>query len=557
MVSRQNYRGTGEDTTCRRRQAGRRWLLPATGFLALAWFLVRVVPKPSRAAYPCQQPAAPLAAGFVAWVVGVAGSAMLFHKARSLLRASRWATAGLCLVAAGVVWWSGSSTSESVSCGVFTPSDGANRPLGVARGIHPGRVVWVHDRAATSWDGVNGYWSAHVDKPVVSAMCSTAVRWLSGADTDDAAWDLLFRSFKQRHGKAGEGYLPGEKIAIKVNMVQCGTARHSLHPGNSAYNAPQLVYAVLRQLVDHGGVEPADITVYDASNYLPNTLFDLCSSGDLHAVRFVDVAGGDGRVKAEPDFAAPLFHADPFVPTRGLPRCVSEADYVVNLAHLKGHYLTGVTLCAKNHFGSTWVESGARFWPGESIHQRINAYAVALGQEWLTMDARPMGSYNPLVELMGHTDLGEKTVLFLVDGLYAAVHQNESMEHSPMWLSAPFNGDWPSSLFASQDGVAIDSVALDFLRSEPTQTYVADALGHSTADDYLHEAARADDPPSGTFYDPGNTGQRLPSLGVHEHWSNAVDKEYSRNLGTGDGIELYTGPAISWRSQRGVRRWRP
>ena len=31
---------------------------------------------------------------------------------------------------------------------------------------------------------------------------------------------------------------------------------------------------------------------------------------------------------------------------------------------------------------------------------------------------------------------------------------------------------------------------------------------------------------------------RLESLGVHEHWNNAADKQYSRNLETGDGIEL-------------------
>jgi hypothetical protein len=27
-------------------------------------------------------------------------------------------------------------------------------------------------------------------------------------------------------------------------------------------------------------------------------------------------------------------------------------------------------------------------------------------------------------------------------------------------------------------------------------------------------------------------------LGVHEHWNNPVDRQYSRNLGTGQGIEL-------------------
>jgi hypothetical protein len=30
----------------------------------------------------------------------------------------------------------------------------------------------------------------------------------------------------------------------------------------------------------------------------------------------------------------------------------------------------------------------------------------------------------------------------------------------------------------------------------------------------------------------------LESLGAYENWNNPQDKQYSRNLGTGDGIEL-------------------
>ena len=83
--------------------------------------------------------------------------------------------------------------------------------------------------------------------------------------------------------------------------------------------------------------------------------------------------------------------------------------------------------------------------------------------------------------------------------------------------------------------MAIDSVGFDFLWSERS-----DSPRHGGVDDFLHEAALADNPPSGTFYDPNHTKaeQRLPSLGVHEHWNNATEKKYSRNLGTGKGIEL-------------------
>jgi len=78
---------------------------------------------------------------------------------------------------------------------------------------------------------------------------------------------------------------------------------------------------------------------------------------------------------------------------------------------------------------------------------------------------------------------------------------------------------------------------LDFLRNEPLLNTNCSGQG---VDNYLHEAAQAGNPPSGSVYDPGRAGSRLASLGVHEHWNNAVDKQYSRNLGKSEGIELVT-----------------
>ena len=69
----------------------------------------------------------------------------------------------------------------------------------------------------------------------------------------------------------------------------------------------------------------------------------------------------------------------------------------------------------------------------------------------------------------------------------------------------------------------------------PTRwTYVQ----YDAIDDYLHQAASSEYWPEGITYDPDNSGTPIPSLGVHEHWNNADDMEYSRNLETGEGIEL-------------------
>jgi len=524
------------------------WLFPVTGLLAIVWFLVRVIPKPSRAIYPCQRVAMPLASSFVVWLLGLAGSIALLRRSRALLRKSRYVVAGLCFAAAVfAIWWANSITgSQPAIGGTFTPADPCNSPMGAARGINPGRVVWVYDPNATSWDGATGYWSTddNTDPAVVSNMVSKAVRWLSGESTDADAWDALFKYFNRKHNKGNVGYQAGEKIAIKLNLNQ-STAHGD--PGNKSYTAPQLIEALLKQLVNNAAVAPSNITVYDASRYVPDPIYNRCSVGDLAGVRFVDNIGGDGRIKAVRNMSAVVYHAHPNVPCRWLPNCVAQAAYIINLAGLKAHFLPGVTLCAKNHFGSTWVKADPNysswlddegFWPGFKIHMHINAYDTTESLPNFKFPARPMGSYNPLTELMGHKDLGEKTVLFMIDGLYPAKHCSATVTDSPPWQSPPFNGDWTSSIFVSQDGVAIDSVALDFLRCEPTIPYVADDNNYSTVDDYMHEAALANDPPSGTFYDPEADGIRLESLGVHEHWNNNIDKQYSRNLGTGCGIEL-------------------
>ncbi|RQV94178.1 MAG: T9SS C-terminal target domain-containing protein [Calditrichaeota bacterium] len=104
----------------------------------------------------------------------------------------------------------------------------------------------------------------------------------------------------------------------------------------------------------------------------------------------------------------------------------------------------------------------------------------------------------------------------------------------------PFNGDYTSSIFASIDNVAISSVAHDFLRTEYNSEDWDDEAypNYDGTDDYLQQAADSSFWPDDITYDPEDDGTPLKSLGVHEHWNNADDKQYSRDLQTGNGIEL-------------------
>ncbi len=501
-------------------------LLPVIGFAAFVWFLIRVIPKPTRATYPCQRMAFPLASGFIAWLLGLAVSLRTFRTARISLARRKYLAAAMGLfVSIAALWITMSLTNEKM---VLAQEPTSNQPIGVAQGVNPGRVVWVHDPDATDWQGPgNGNWwrDGHTDQAHVNQMMSKAVQNLTGASSDKQAWDMLFRYHNKAQGKGDVGYKQGEKVAIKVNFVGflwgMGTvdARTYELKGRRDYmnTSPQMMLALLKQLVETVGVRQSDITLSDTIAYFAKEYYEILHNA-YPDVRYADYGGKNGCVQAKPSDVPFYWSCKPEgVKQDYIPNYFAQAQYIVNLANLKAHTGAGVTLCTKNHYGSlcrTPVERGF-----------YNMHPSAFSKE--------TGVYRALVDLMGHSHIGGKTVLYLLDGLYSGRHPKDA---APLkWKSAPFNGDWTSSLFASQDPVAIDSVGLDFLRAE-----YKDMPHMVGTDDYLHEAALADNPPSGTFYDPDHKDdvKRLSSLGVYEHWNNNTDKKYSRNLGKGKGIEM-------------------
>ena len=457
-----------------------------------------------------------------------------FRKARHYFVRSRYVVGALCIavgIGAALMTISGGDEHRALA-----DNPAPNDPIGVARGIHPGRVVWVHDPNATDWDGPgmgDGHWweSGNTNMAVVDYMMSRAIRAVAGENDSTEAWDKIFRYFNQTHGKGDVGYWVEEKITIKVNLVGCIGVSGSGGVDPNTYDladnmdymntSPQMMLALLRQLVYEVGINQADIAIGDTLCYFPNQYYDMLHD-EFPDVRYLDYEGKFGRTGVQQSSVPLYWSSHPLVSYQDyVPVSYAEADYIINMANFKSHSSATVTLCGKNHYGSLVR------WPAQSGYYDLH--------NDLPSDRDGMGHYRPLVDLMGHAHIGGKTLLYLIDGLYAGHHPYDD---APTKLnSAPFNGDWSSSLFVSQDPVAIDSVAFDFLWAEPGWSVDTHMAG---GDDYLHEAAQADNPPSGAFYDPDHSGDvtRLASLGVHEHWNNPEDRQYSRNLDTGDGIEL-------------------
>ncbi|UCG55653.1 MAG: SMP-30/gluconolactonase/LRE family protein [Phycisphaerales bacterium] len=550
------------ERTCAGEQSGstakRSWvrcILPLAGLTSLIWFLVRVIPKPSRATYPCQRVAFPLASGFIVWLLGLFASVLAFRKAKQFYRSSRAVYGLVCLLVAAIAAIVAIySTPEKMA---FADDFPANVPVGVAKGLHPGRVVWVHDTEITDWAGPDSgqRWFNEVDQVAANRMVSLAIRAYAGVNDDRQAWDLIFRHFNQQKGKGDVGYTPGEKIAMKLNWTTCnfgtggyGTCDANYNKTNSSpdldttENTPEILHALLSQLVHVVGVEPSDISMGDPTGQFANHSYNYLHA-DFPEVNYMDDRGGQGRTLVRLS-KVPFYWSSPRAAgTRQdyVPEYYAEAEYFINVPLLKSHDGGGITVCAKNHYGSLQRTPVGNFrTQGTLTNPRyFNLHDDLPG---MNSTARAMGRYRPLVDLMGHAHIGGKTVLYIVDAIFAG--RNWDSEPSK-WNLPPFgdgqggDSDWPCSLLVSMDPVAIDSVAYDFLIEQwPEHASIAGTT------DYLVEAALAYDPPSGTVYDPDHAGDvaRLPSLGVHEHWNNPTSKQYSRNLGTGDGIELVKVP---------------
>jgi hypothetical protein len=527
----------------------RKWIkknsFPLIGLASLAWFLVRVIPKPSRAKYPCMRAAAPVASSFVVYMVGLFSTMLVFKKARRFLIESRYILFSITLVIGLVLALvTEIQQSERAHAVVLSTLEGPNLPMGEGKGIYPGRVAWIYDPDATDATCKNtagDYWyqDDNTSQTVVNSMLSRGLQMLTGEKTDAAAWSALFRYYNQAHGKGNVGYTTGEKIVIKINL-------NGLSQGSQNINtSPQISYAVLDQLINTAGVAQADISIGEPNISLDNTTFNKCRLVFPNVKYFGQGTGKTPIVKSKSDV---LFASDGGM-KNALPQCYLDAAYMINIPVFKKHHRAGVSLCSKNHFGSiTPFNSNGAFPWHYSLPCPNGAADVSNGK---------YGVYRCFVDIMGHKDLGGKTVLFLVDGIWGSINWG----HPPVkWRMAPFNNDWPSSMFLSQDPVAIESVGFDFLYNEfdpdhPTEGKYDPGDNHGPfsryagVDDFMHQAADSKNWPEGLTYDPEKDGTPLPaSMGTHEHWNNMAEKKYTRNLGSGKGIELVSNV----QSQSGV-----
>jgi hypothetical protein len=493
---------------------------------------------------------------FILYILTLAGSVMVFRKAKAQMKKSRFVVAlGFFIIAISLFVIATNLNLKSIFARFTSAGDTgviANTPYGEPRGIFPGRVVWAWNPEATdinctnkSSDAVRGedgyFLPKNNNQAVVNSMMDDAIKKLSGQSDVKAAWTALFKSFNERKGLGSIDYEAGQTIFIKVNLGGGGwltnasdltflTQTWATGYYGMAETSPAAMIALLDQLVNDYGVPQDKIYLGDPIAHIYKHVYDQLKAL-FPNVKYVDKSHSDlGRTKLTIPAAPVIYYSDngdemPDAISDKLYTQMQDADYLVNIAALKAHARGGVTLNTKNNFGSHTRSSAEHLHPGLIAPDND----VPVRTEY--------GVYRVLTDIMGHEKIGGNTILFMVDGLWGGT---EAVEKPVKWNSAPFNGDWPNSIFLAQDPVAIESVCMDFLRAEfSNPTGPGKARPHFGAvDDYLLQAADSGFWPAGIKYDPEDDGIIMGSLGICEHWNDPAKKQYSRNLGFEKGIEL-------------------
>lgn len=274
-------------------------------------------------------------------------------------------------------------------------------------------------------------------------MVDQGITALTGASTVADAWQTLLPNYQQ-----------GQGIAIKVNFnnaLACDTTEFRI---NSIAEPVNAIIRGLKQI----GVDESDIWIFDAIRAIPDRFVSKILYGN---VRYFDTSCREPATFNSNDPNAFVVFETPGLPddrTR-ISDVLISATYLINVPLLKRHTTPGVSLSFKHHFGTI------------NLPRELHNYIDPSKSEYSS-------DYSPLVDIFRNPHVGNKTILTVGDGLFAARSADSPPE---LWTS--LGNQSPNSIFLATDPVAIDSVMSDVLTGEYSlkQNY----------DDYLQVASDA------------------------------------------------------------------
>lgn len=402
------------------------WFFPITGLAALIWFLIRVIPKPSRMAYPCQQFAGSLFTTVFAVFCSCFGGVAVVRRMVGQIKRQGWVLGGVCalataLLCVGVLLGNGSSKADPSA----TPKAQAPSPVAASPSdaYADKAVARVYDPAISSFEfgksPYDYYWRTF-DVNVLQSMLERGIMEITGEKTVDEAWKKIL-----------PGVSPKSKIAVKVN-------NNNIHylPSDwfrSNMTDPPMVIALTRSLATVGVTQP-NLTFFDASRIYPDTM-----KADIRKV-CPDLFFGE---RGTPTSGVKLNLSD-FEYTVDFPQVVLNADYVIDCCLFKSH--TGrITGAMKNM-------AGLFYRPGLFLHKKEKTFE----------------SSRVIPEIILHEALKSRLKLSICEAVFGCQLPTEYLSESQLKNADFFPDKKCSSLFVSRNPYLMDTVLLSFMNVEKT-----------------------------------------------------------------------------------------
>ncbi len=461
------------------------------------WLLWRSGTKPSRIVYPCQRAAA-INVGMAAYFFPliychkVVGFFKYRFDLKKLLKYCFSITIAVLLLSVATItfdnfqlenaWNEYHSTNNGIFGknldynGISTTDSYESIPSALAL-ESPHRVVSVHNSNASSWTG-SGSPRNYLNQNEIDRMIRSGIKTLTGKTDYIEAWQELMP------------YSEGEAVAIKLNFnnVNAWDENPCLNP------YAELVNSIIDGLIGLG-VPGEKIWLTDPSRKINDDFRNGIVNQDvLFFTSPTYDPGGRERVfrtsyvaEGSPDASWADFHDEGL--TAIMPaQVLVDADHIINVPMLKGHTGPSFTFGLKNHYGSAVIGTQSRsYW-----HKYFCFGYPECG----------LGP-NPVIEINRNPHIQNKTRLILGDGVYGHPESNDPSCPDYRMLFQSFNNNPPEILFFGVDPIAVESVMFDYLQWECELRSFSPRV-----DDMLIEAATL-------------------GMGVHEHWNNNDDREYT------------------------------
>lgn len=285
-------------------------------------------------------------------------------------------------------------------------------------------------------------------------MVSAGVLAVTGKSDLRQAWFALLKD-----------YSPTDRIAIKPNF-------NFVNHGNEfTITAPQLINAVIKQLVEVVNVKPQNIYLYDLCKKIPSDIVRKKIDQPVHYIERDDAESLVDKLKlrfyyglAVADTSAEISMREEVVDEDGrsikcyIPKVITHAQHIINIPLLTNHIFAVNSGALKNHFGTV------RF-------SNFNPYPVVLHGKRLI---------KAISDLNKNYHIRTKTRLVIADALFGVFDRGEG-KGKRKWKT--FHNNFPGSILLSTDPVAIDSVMASLVIQERRARQL-DVL----SEEYLYDA---------------------------------------------------------------------